>query len=176
MFLTKANFDVLPYNIPAGELNLNTFQTFVNANEEEILRKLLGHKLYDQFIEGLEDDYPETNFPEMVALRDGGYYDYEGVQQQWKGMVEMLKPYINSRWIYENIETYTKSGMTSAKVENSNVIDARGKISRDDAMFLSLCGWKCSMRNSLYGFLKVNIADYPDWVWTNPDSLNRWDL
>ncbi len=53
MFVTAQDFDVQPYLLPNLDKKPNSFSDFVTAREEEALRQLLGHLLYDEFIEGL---------------------------------------------------------------------------------------------------------------------------
>lgn len=53
MFVIAQDFDVQPYLLPNLDKKPNSFSDFVTAREEEALRQLLGHLLYDEFIEGL---------------------------------------------------------------------------------------------------------------------------
>ena len=55
MFCTPADFNLLPYNIPNLNQVVNTFQPYVDAAEEDMLRKLLGSQLYTEFMAELND-------------------------------------------------------------------------------------------------------------------------
>jgi hypothetical protein len=54
MFVTITDFDSLEYSLPKFEDYGTAVTSFINKREEENLRKLIGNKLYDAFIEGLE--------------------------------------------------------------------------------------------------------------------------
>lgn len=60
MFVVATDFDVIPYAIPNLTGN-NSFPDYVDREEEDILKSLLGKSLYDAFIEGLEE------IPEWVS-------------------------------------------------------------------------------------------------------------
>lgn len=52
MFVLSSDFDVPPFNLPNLDDN-NSFADYVEAAEAEILKKLLGKTIYDQFVAGL---------------------------------------------------------------------------------------------------------------------------
>lgn len=53
MFVTSADFDLLPYSIPNLDKVANTFQPYVDEHEEDMLRSLLGVTFYNSFLAGL---------------------------------------------------------------------------------------------------------------------------
>ncbi len=62
MFVTAADFDLPPYNIPNLDKS-NSFPDFVNQKEEEVLVQLFGRTLYNSFVSGydaLPDDWVIT--------------------------------------------------------------------------------------------------------------------
>ena len=174
MFVDIDDFNLVPYTIP--DPVPSNFQAFVDAEEENILRKLLGNRLYDSFIAGIAEDYPDDKW---LDLRDGAMYngDERDNELKWEGMNTMLKPYILYRWVYAGDEELSTVGMTRQKVENSNRISARNNVSINYASFSKNAGVNQNKLNSLYGFLyKKKDTDYPTWIWTNPGTINRFDL
>ena len=75
MFTTASDYDLIPYNIPNLASIPNAFQPYVDAKEEEILIKLLGRPLYNEFIAGL-DALPDA-YDSTVATVIGDQYVYE---------------------------------------------------------------------------------------------------
>jgi hypothetical protein len=56
MFVTAQQFDVAPYNIPNLQEDLLTaFNSYVEQEEEKMLRTLLGDMFYEAFIEALNN-------------------------------------------------------------------------------------------------------------------------
>lgn len=149
MFLLKTDFDILPYNIPNLEGN-NAFLPYVEEHEEEILISLLGKSLYDAFVAGLAEEYPEERW---INLRDGGDYEYSGKTYQWVGMVKLLLPYIYSMWLRDSYDTHSGVGIVQGKAENAKVINPGKRIARAYNVFSGLAGSSCEKKDTLYGFL-----------------------
>jgi hypothetical protein len=62
MFVTQDDFNLIPFNL-IGLPEDGTFQDYVDAQEEERLRKLLGNIFYDAFadaVNALPDEYDAT--------------------------------------------------------------------------------------------------------------------
>jgi hypothetical protein len=70
MFVTKSDFDLIPYNIPNLSDN-NSFDDYCDQEEEGILKSLLGKSLYDSFIAGLKPEWDAT-----VETVIGNEYSY----------------------------------------------------------------------------------------------------
>ena len=53
MFVLSTNFDVAPYSIPNLTERINSFNIYVEREEADMLKSLLGITLYNSFIDGL---------------------------------------------------------------------------------------------------------------------------
>jgi hypothetical protein len=160
MFTTAEDFQIAPYRLPNLDADQN-FAGFINQEEAERLKKLLGRTLYNAFIEGLYSDVEnltqrdENDIAQRWKdLRDGVEYTYGGYTYYWEGMNKMLKPYIYSKWITHDTEKYNGSGgVNTAASENATVSGPAGLIVRAFNEFAHLCGNECRQEDTLYGYL-----------------------
>lgn len=190
MFVQKENFDKVPYNVPAKQLSTdgttfsNQFSDFVETMEEDLLKKLLGIKLYDAFMEALEEDYPEDKW---LILRDGtqsddedliplAKYEYNGITYEWVGLRKLLTQYIYAMWLRDNYDNHDSTGISVAKVENAEMISPALRIVTAWNKMYAMAGGCGEVKNSLYGFLTIKESDYSDWVYTDVGSMNRFNL
>lgn len=149
MFLLATDFDVIPYSIPNLTGN-NSFPDYVDAHEEEILKSILGKSLYDAFVAGLEEEYPEDRW---IDLRDGGEYVYSDKTYEWVGMVKLLRPYIYAMWLRDTFDTHAGIGVVQGKAENAKVLNPGKRIARAYNVFSNLVGCDWRLKGTLYGFL-----------------------
>lgn len=172
MFLTANNFTLVPYDLPASTMP-NSFQAYVDEKEKEALIKVLGRELYLEFVEGLEEDYPDDKW---IDLRDGADYLYCEKQYHWYGVRDMLKPYVVSNYDRDFYDNRSKNGLVMAKVENSKNISPALRISREWVNFYKHVGNDCEQQDNLYGFLTANKDVYPSWRFCDPGKMNSFGL
>lgn len=180
MFVVKSDFIYPPYNIPGLDRN-NSFLTFVGDEEAKVLKLILGLRLYNEFIAGLEEDYPEDKW---LNLRDGAEYEIGDDLYEWKGLTTRngaIVPYIFSQWLRAGYDSYTENGVVIASNENSEVIDPSLRVSRAYNSFADMIGHKkllCKEKNTLYGFLtcEANVADYESLKFGDVGTVNIFDL
>jgi hypothetical protein len=121
MILTEADFDLPPYNIPNLQKVLNTFESYRDLKEEEVLRFLLGDDIYDAFKAGIvgvdEDDIAQR----WKDLRDGASYTYLGKTYRYTGLKKLLIPYFYSEWVNDHWKPFSGIGVITPKGENATV-------------------------------------------------------
>jgi hypothetical protein len=170
MFLTAEDFNVLPYRLVNIDKADNGFYPFLDEQEEEILRKILGGSLYEAFVNGLYTDgdistpIDEDNIEQRWKdLRDGALYSYNNrTSWKWEGMQKLLKPYIFSQWVDAKAIQLAESGAMIAQAENSDVVSPAYMIVKGYNKFSTLVGNYCSLQNTLYGFLYNSEDTYTD--------------
>lgn len=188
MFVVKTDFDIQPYTIPNLSGN-NNFLDYVEREEEDILKSLLGKSLYDAFIDGLDTDYPEDRW---VDLRDGADYIYLEKTYEWVGMKKMLIPYIFSMWLRDTFDNNSGIGVVVAKGENSKIINPGNRISRNFNEFSRIASNCKDQKNTLYGFLYnkglsgeyddifgsefETFGQYLNFVFKDPGRMNTFQL
>lgn len=176
MFVLPVDFDNDPdYMIP--EYPENSFQDFIDKHEEELLRKILGHEMYEEFVLDFETngvDYMADKYNDLYA---GASYTYCEKQRKYWGLKKILIPYIYALWLKLNWKKYTRAGLTQPQSENSKNLSPRAEIVLAYTNALTLIG-KCGREiDTLYGFLKANEeATYTNWTFCSPGKMNRWDL
>lgn len=198
MFITSEDFLIRPFvlkNIDAE----TTFQSYVNEQEEDRLKKILGRLLFDAFKAGLyqtdeDGEFVLTDDGELTAidegvieqrwkdLRDGVEYTYNDKPFYWEGMAKTLKPYICAMWLKDNPDE------TIPDVENQLYKGPVDKIIKGWNEFSRLIGNSCNMENTLYGFIYNSgdtyldvvsdhygsIIEYLDDVFQDPGKMNHF--
>lgn len=173
MLVALSDFEDRPYRIQDQEENKD-LESFLASTEEDILRKLLGTALYNDFIAGIGVGSPDQKW---IDLRDGDVYTYGGVEYEYKGLVDLLVPCIFAYWVKETNDKYTNSGtVRNSPAMNSTAISPARRISEAYARFCSKVGNECEYCDTLYGFILANESDYPDWVFKEPEPMNQFDI
>jgi hypothetical protein len=168
------DFDVHPLILPNLSKMPNSIEDFVDAEEEIILRKLLGNTLYDAMTAGLAEDSIEEKW---TLLRDGDTYTIGGNSYRWVGLRDMLKGYIYFRWLEDTNEDITGVGAVKGKAENANVVSAWPKMVRGWELFAKKAGAGLEKSNSLYGYVTTKGESvYADFEFCDPGYKNRFDF
>lgn len=164
MFVVASDFDLPPYSIPNLDKVPNTFGPYVDQHEEEILISLLGASFYNSFIEGLEED----PIPEKWSdLRDGADYIIDTHTYKWKGMKNMLVPFIYSEWLSDTFDTLTGVGVVVGNPENSIARSPSARISRAWNQFAQTAGTYMPNYRSEFQY-----GLYPDWAYFDGQSCH----
>lgn len=179
MILTEADFDLPPYNIPNLQKVKNTFESYRDLKEEEVLRFLLGDDIYDAFklgIVGIEEDDIEQRWK---YLRDGVSYTYFGKSYRYTGLKTLLKPYFFAEWVEDHWKPFSGIGVVTPKAENATVKYPLKNIINAWNEFCFLAGTGLSFNfydryhhnprhsnyiGTLYGYLKTSSA-YDDLLY-----------
>lgn len=173
MFVTANDFNTPPYDLPNLAGN-ETFNDFVDSQEEEILVDLFGRFLYDELIAGAFEDgitgrkqlKPVEDIEERwLHLINGNTYTHLNRTYHWYGLKKMLIPYIYSKWLEFNTDHTTGVGVIVANTENSVLSSPVYKIVRAWNNFVDMAIGKYEYGygdSSLYGFLYNSEAIYAD--------------
>jgi hypothetical protein len=146
-------------------------QFAVAKYEPLYLEKVLGRKLYREFMAGLEADPIEQKW---LDLRDGA--EYNDGESVWRGFQneEKISPianYVFVKFATEQQSVFTGIGEAKPSAENSTIITVRARIA-------SVWSEMAVLNTELYGFLSERGEDYPaftPWdfppVMLEPDNL-----
>jgi len=171
-FVTVSDFDKIPYNLPNGDTQNTDFEDFMGVMEQEVLRKHLGHLLYDDLIaNGLV-----APAQRLASLINGAYYEYSDITYKWVGLNKMLIPYLYVVRTNATLDSHTGTGINVPSVENADKISFRQRASRAWNVFADAYGVCKSHRNSLYGFIQANLIDYSEFVYRDPKHMNPYGL
>lgn len=169
------DFDDLPYKIPHQE-EYPEFEAFIEAREEELLKEILGIDLYNEFMAAL-DDSGEELADKWVELRDGAEYEFASVTNEYKGLVDLLKPAIYSKWVSLLHRRFTTSGViVNTGQQNTTVVNPIYEIVTYWNEFAKKVGHVACQRNTFYGFMIANEDDYDGWEFSCPEIINQFDL
>jgi len=147
MFLTPADFNVIPYNIPPKPDAPNSLGDFINFYEKKVLIDLLGPVLYLEFVEALfEDPNADPLVPidevdidqKWKDLRDGAEYTYTEKPYRWLGVEEAMKPFIFQQWESDHYKRLSSQGRSRSRKENADVVDPSDNITSAYSDFVKL--------------------------------------
>jgi len=176
----------------------NTIQDTIDRYEEECLKNLLGHQLYEAFILGLEEPSPDQ---EWIDLRDGKEFTFEvdghTVTEKWNGLinndrVSLISYYVYYKYRYENLSTTTSINDVQGIAENATKVNDTRKMvyawNRGIELSGSITPWEDYFYKyddtyeffndlpSAYNFLNANRGDYPNWVFTPLLRYNEFGI
>ena len=138
---------------------LEQLNDYIPILEDKYLEVMLGIKLKNQFLAGLEEGVIADKW---LRLRDGYEYDISGITYKWGGFVRSDKVSPIANYIFCNLTANnqlanTGIGETKQKAENSVVLTPQYRISQ-------VWNDMVEMNRSLYHFLtEFDSVDYPDW-------------
>lgn len=176
--LTTSDFLKIPYKIPAVESETR-LPDFIEAAEEGALLSILGVKLYDDFKEGIEEAEPEEKW---IKLRDGGDYTAWGTLYRYKGLRDLLIPYVYAMWLRETYDRHVMEGIiinsnaTIQGVPATESISPATRIARAFNVYSAKVGDIDRQESTLYGFMYQNRSDYEGWVFDPPGTMNVWNI
>jgi len=117
-----------------------------------------------------------------LALLKGDTYHYLNRPYVWKGIVELLKPFVYAEYLKATFDNHAKTGINIAKIENGTLISASQRIARGRRAFNDLVGnathwwpfqnWRWPGKASLATYLlslenvdsgDYNSTDYTTW-------------
>lgn len=138
--------------------NLANLNSYIDIYEPIYLNKLLGIKLKNEFLTGLEAETPEQRW---LDLRDGVEYEVSDVVYKWQGFTNVIKksPIANYVFCKQLQDSQTRSsgvGEVKPEVENGSVINPYYRIG---SVWTEMAEWN----RELYMFLKEKEADYLSW-------------
>lgn len=125
MFVTEADYIVPDYQIANLDSVINAFIEFVDREEKDELRRIMGRVLGNAFIAAVvAQPDPNQLVDKWKSLYVGAEYvnEFDGKHYYWEGMKSAFKPYIYARWEKTQGNFNTGSGAGESKSENSTVV------------------------------------------------------
>lgn len=128
-----------------------------------------------------------------LELQNGAEYDYADKTWKWKGLVHLLVPFITSRYIRDNVDSFSGSAVIVPSNENSSIISPALRICRAHNAYAERCGvarggsslyyrdqsfrYECLLyHDTLFGFLTANREEYEVdgivWYFESPELMN----
>lgn len=138
---------------------LDNLNDFIDIYEDEYLNKMLGIKLKNQFLAGLEETTIEDKWTNLL---EGYEFEIGGIIYKWNGFqsskkVSPIANYVFCHFVEQNQNLYTGIGTVIPNAENGNVITPQYRLS---AVWSEMAKMNIELVNFLYEF---EGSDYPDW-------------
>jgi hypothetical protein len=174
MLLKTSHFTIRPYRIQNLE-SAPDFIAFIEKVERKILTSILGYSLWTEVT--AIGTLSET----MTKLRDGAEYEYNDVTYKYYGLVDLLKPAAMSNWIEQNNYIFSDMGYVEKTPQQQNtLIDPQAHIATLWNEYVEKVGYCYAHQHkgegTLYGFMKSNESDYPNWEFNIPERKNRFGM
>jgi len=166
-----------PYKAPLPESD-PTISEYIQKAESEALDMVLGVTLHEELKTALQG----TPAQKWIDLVDGKLYTYQGVEYRYKGLRDLLVPYVYALWLRDTFDTHAREGVfvnNNATIQGNPAttsISPSTRISRAYNTFSEKVGGPHCMEGTLYGFLHVHKSDYPSWVFSPPGTMNIWNI
>lgn len=125
-----------------------------------------------------------------LELKNGAEYEYVSKTWKWIGMAKLLTPFVYSRWVKDNVDSFSGNGVVVPNNENSQIISPIHRISRAHNDYAEKVGvirgfasayqlgsyrWnQCfSYEDTLVGFLTAKGEGvYDGWTFESPGLMN----
>lgn len=175
-----------------GEYNSAT-QYALNAeviSGNNIYKSLQNNNSNHALTDGAWWELVEEN-NKWLKLKKGSEYTYPDKVWTWKGLANLLTPFIYSRYVYDNVDSFTGNGVVVPQNENSAIISPSLRITRANNEYCARVGIvrgyremvlsgrsfhyaDCmSYQDTFYGFMLANYqADYAEWSFEQPELMN----
>lgn len=176
MILTEKDFDLPPYNIPNLQKVRNTFESYRDLKEEEVLRFLLGDDLYEGLKLGVTDIEEDDIEQRWKDLRDGVSYSYVGKGYRYTGLKTLLKPYFYAEWVEDHWKPFSGIGVITPKGENATVKYPLKNIISAWNEFCFLAGTPVGYYRSRFGNYTGTLYGYLRSTDTYDDVLYEMDI
>lgn len=182
----------------------NSFDDVRDRYETEILKKLLGYQLYDEFITAIAGT-PEQKW---INLKDGVEFTFEyagqTITQKWNGLINsdlisLISYYVYYMYRNENLSTTTSINDVIGIPENATRVDDAWKVvnawnrghglygdirditSISNTRLLEFDKFSSTYihyndKPSAYNFLLSNRDDYDNWIFEPIGRLNVFGI
>lgn len=125
-----------------------------------------------------------------LELKNGAEYEYTSKTWKWIGMAKLLTPFVYSRWVRDNVDSFSGNGVVVPNNENSQLISPIHRISRAHNDYAEKVGvlrgfagaylrgsyrWDqyFSYEDTLMGFLTAKGEGvYEGWTFESPGLMN----
>lgn len=180
MFVTIDDFKLPPYELANLKEMVNSFNQFIEEQEADCLKALLGETFYAAFVQGIAVlPTPEQRW---IDLRDGvKYIGPNGqIKYTWVGMKKLMRPYIVAMWTKASYDSNSGIGVVVPKAENGEVKNPSARIVERYNEFSEYVdddhdgyyGFRNYNYNTLYAYLYYTHELYNDVV--TPDGYSNF--
>lgn len=107
------------YSLSISEFAIDTFNSYITDYQYDLLIDMLGAELYNDF-NANPTDAKWTDFQNGIT-----YTDCNGDVQNWRGLKDLLIPFVYSKFTLENYKKQVQSGVVKPKFENADILNER---------------------------------------------------
>lgn len=141
------------YALSISDYAIDTFNSYITDYQYNLLIDMLGAELYNDF------NTNPTSQKWIDLLNGKTYTDCWANVQNWRGLKDLLIPYVYANFTLENYKKQVQSGVVKPKFENADILNER---ERKEVAFAAnnefVKKWA-----ECFNFLYSNNADYTDF-------------
>lgn len=154
--VSASDYVSLPFKLPMIDEVEEGLTSFIVVEQEDILRKILGHLLYSKLNSGLSEETPDDKW---IKIRDGAEFSFSNVYYKYYGLKSIIKPYIYYRWLKKTYKNHAGNGIVVPDVENGEPITPKDDLLKAWNSFSFNVG-TCFNSDSLLSYLYHNRELY----------------
>lgn len=195
MTLIDSSYFVGDIQLPNLDEIDNTFDDVIAKYEKEVLTKLLGYRLYNEFIAALGTETPDAKW---IDLRDGATFQFDfcgnTIHREWNGLaneelISLIAYYVYYQYRNDTLGTTTSISDVIGIPENAEQINDSRKMTKAWNRGVNLYGLAPKSFDShsttynhyndiasAYNFLLANQDDYTNWEFTPIYRLNEFGI
>lgn len=188
MSLINETYFVRELSLPSGKFT--QIQDFVNRYESRIIYRVFGYALGKLIIDA--DESSDQRIKDLINGKEYTVSDYNGdlykpsetsdIVVKYPGLKDtddnLIANWVYYWWLKEHSGFLTPTGGKKSKGENAQEEDFTVKAVEAWNRVRELSGYygQDEAIASVYNFIKANEATYPEWVFNEIDSINRFGL
>lgn len=168
-------------NVPGA--NRDNITQAIGKYEPEVLRDLLGYRLYNDVINN------QGNYSDLINGTEFNFkLNGETIYEKWGGLKQLIAYYVYFKHRQDTDSFYSGVGQVNALSENAENVDTINKMVYVWRKMRELYGLDtpCYRNNETYehkndrpsafNFLLANLSDYPNWVFKAKKSINVFGI
>ncbi len=181
--LIDKTYFVHEINIPDSAYS--DLDAYITHYQKELLLKLLGYDLW-KLVDEYDSTNPSASTQPVIDLVEGKEYQVSGYTVKWNGLknadkISIIAYYVYYWYVRNKSVMVTPTGTKQAKGENSVPGTAILTVSQAWSRLVRLYGYPRQdlYEPSVYNFLILHYADYPQWwftTFTELGEINAFDL
>lgn len=173
MAIIDSSYFIGEISIPTTTVSAAELTYAIEQVEREILKKLLGDKLYIDYVNNSNDERWEK-------LVKGHIYTYDDYTIKWEGLSNSQKNSLLAYFTYAHIlryrnEAFSDVGVNKQKSNKSEVKSVNSKMCIAQNKGVDIYGRYNDqiIDPTAFNFIKYGGYTFDDWIFTPIDKINR---
>ena len=176
MAIIDSTYFIGDISIPNNAVNNAELTRAIDTVERETLKKLLGDKLYIDYLANPTDE-------RWVKLVEGHTYTYDDYTIKWEGLQNAQKDSLLAYFTYEYVLNYRYENFADIAVnrqqsEKSEAVSVNKKMCTAQNRGVDLYGYynDIIIKPTAFNFIKHGGYTFDDWIFTPIEKINHMGI